>query len=161
MRKLLMFSAAGPVAAIVFTLLLPVQQSHAAQRCVAIMEVVGVSPATAEAANEDGEDENGDGAIWINNGGGKMTGYIDCSDQPGAKHGDTYQQNAPTGKTRKTGNDYMLANLAADQMGSGGGGRSSSSSTSQTGPSRPSTTGNDDGAPNVPGKKKPPIAKTQ
>lgn len=140
--------------------------AEAKQDCVAVMQLVGVPADVAAASDESEGDENGDGDVWVNQGGGRMIGFIDCKNQPGAKHGDTYTQNYNTGRTRKTGNNPHTALMGIDlrsrSTASSSRSGSSSSSSSQTGASRPATSNSNDGAaPNVPGKKRPPVKATQ
>lgn len=166
MRKVLFVPA-------ILSALLPISllqngPAEAKQECVAIMKLVGVPTDVAEASDESDGDEDGDGDVWVNTGGGKMTGFIDCKKMPGARNGDTYTQNYDTGKTRKTGNDPHTALIGNEIRGRSTSGTSnassgsSSSSSSQTGASRPATSNSDDGAaPTVPGKKRAPVAARQ
>ncbi len=140
--------------------------AEAKQDCVAVMQLVGVPADVATASDESEGDKDGDGDVWVNQGGGRMIGFIDCKKMPGAKHGDTYTQNYDTGKTRKTGNDLHTAligiELRSRSTATSSRSGSSSSSASQTGASRPATSGSDDGAaPTVPGKKRAPVKATQ
>jgi hypothetical protein len=165
MRKVLIVPAV--LSALLPLSLLSSAPAEAKQECVAIMKLAGVPTEVAEASDESEGDEDGDGDVWVNQGGGKMTGFIDCKKMPGAKNGDTYTQNYDTGKTRKTGNDPHTALIGIDlrsrpTSGTSHSSSSSSSSSSQTGASRPATSNSDDGtAPTVPGKKRAPTAARQ
>lgn len=165
MRKMLIVPAV--LSALLPLSLLQNTPAHAKQECVAIMKLVGVPADVATASDESEGDEDGDGDVWVNQGGGKMMGFIDCKKMPGAKNGDTYTQNYDTGKTRKTGNDLHTALIGYDlrnrpTSGNSQSSSSSSSSSSQTGASRPATSNSDDGAaPTVPGKTRAPVAVTQ
>jgi hypothetical protein len=164
MRKMLIVPAI--LSAVLPISLVTDQPAEAKQDCVAVMQLVGVPADVATASDESEGDEDGDGDVWVNQGGGKMIGFIDCQKMPGAKHGDTYSQTYSNGRTRKTGNDPHTALLGIDlrSRNSSGTSRSSSSSSSsgQTGASRPATSGSDDGAaPTVPGKKRAPVKATQ
>ena len=133
----------------------------ARDKCIAVMQLVGVPANVAEAKDESGEDTNGDGQIWLNMGGGRMTGFIDCSDHPGASHGDMYEQNYATGETRRTGNSQASGQLGrkwfqdtARHNASSGSGSSGSSGGSN---SRPDDSRPPQGGPPPAAKKKKPV----
>ena len=134
----------------------------ARDQCVAIMQVVGVPANVAAASDEGGDDTNGDGQIWMDMGGGRMIGYIDCSDMPGSQHGDTYEQNYGSGETHRTGNSQ-----AGGQVGRKWFARSGSHSTT-SGSSSTQTSNSTGGSDDIPpagqspiAKKKKPVAQTQ
>lgn len=105
--------ALGRLAAVMFAgTIFFSQNTWAVQECVAILQVVGVSRAQMAATAENGSDENSDGEIWIQTGPTTMQGFINCSNIPGSRHGDMYQQNSVTGKTRRTGSDIHGADAA-------------------------------------------------
>jgi hypothetical protein len=148
-----------------FVLLAPVP-AMARDQCVAIMQLIGVPAQVAAASDEGGDDKNGDGEIWISTGGGRMMGFIDCSDMPGSVHGDTYEQNYGGGEPRKTGNSQASGQLGrkwfnesaarhSSSTASNGSGGNSSSSSSSPDDARPAQ----NQSPIA--KKKKPVAQTQ
>lgn len=135
----------------------------ARDECIAIMQVVGVPANVAAASDESNGDKDGDGDIWLNQGGGRMMGFIACSEIPGARDGDSYTQQYSSGKTRRTGNDPHTRLLYDDYASRSGSGGNSSAASSGTGGRNGSTSGrgSTNTAPQVPGKKRAPVAVTQ
>lgn len=123
----------------VLPVLLAPLPAMARDKCIAVMQLVGVPAGVAAESDEGGDDKNGDGEIWISTGPGKMMGFLDCSDMPGSQHGDMYEQNYGGGEPRKTGNSQASGQLgrkwfndSAQRHANSGGSRGSSNTRSST-----------------------------
>jgi hypothetical protein len=137
----------------------------ARDKCIAVMQLVGVPAGVAAESDEGGDDANGDGSIWLNMGGGRMTGFLDCSQMPGSQHGDIYEQSYGGGAPHKTGNSQASGQLGRKwfedsarrhaSSGTSGSGGNSASTSSSTNDSRPPQ------GQSAPAKKKKPVAQTQ
>lgn len=141
------------------------QPAAARDKCIAVMQVVGVPADIAAANDEVGEDKDGDGQIWLNMGGGRMAGYLDCSMMPGSQHGDMYEQNYSGGEPRRTGNSQASGQVGRkwfEDTARRNANRTSGSGTSGSNASATSTF--DDSRPPQGGpapKKKKPVKKAQ
>ena len=160
-----LFNAIVLAAPVALLLVATTQPAAARDKCIAVMQLVGVPANVSQQSDEVGEDKNGDGEIWTSVGGGRMIGFLDCSDVPGSTHGDTYEQNYTTGDTHKTGNSQASGQLGrkwfneAEQRsvssGSGGSGSTNRGSSTASDDSRPPA-----GKSPI-AKKKKPIAQRQ
>lgn len=152
-----LFATAAPLA-------LAAQPAAARDKCIAVMQLVGVPAGVAAESDEDGTDQNGDGQIWIGQSGSRMMGFLDCSMLPGSQHGDIYEQQYGGGEPHKTGNSQASGQRGRNwfddtarrnaNAGTGGGTGAGTATSGNTNDSRPPQG-------QSPIAKKKPIAKRQ